>query len=139
MPWLTIIVWLVSYFISSKSGMSKGQAALVATGAAGAAYYLADPSNTDNVLGVSMGQAKTVPGDLDATTTAGGETVANPGILSTLGSLGTTTIDTIGKTAQAWGPVGTVGAVTAASGLRSDNNKRLWIGGAALVAVLLLK
>lgn len=52
MPWVTIAIWLVTYFLSSKKeGVSKGQAALMATGAAGAAYYLVDPANPDNLAG----------------------------------------------------------------------------------------
>lgn len=133
MPWLSIIVWLLSYFVASKNGASKGQAALLATGLAAGTYYLADPANTENVLGVTMGDAKTVPG---STTDVKPST---PGIVSTVGGLGSTLIEKTADVAKDWGPVGTVGAITAGAGLASGDNKWLWIGGAALLAVLMLK
>lgn len=52
MPWLSIIMWIVGFLISKKSGASNAQAAVLATGVAAATYVLADPANPDNYFGV---------------------------------------------------------------------------------------
>lgn len=82
MPWLSIIVWLVTFLLSSqKEGVSKGKAALLATGAALGTYYLADPSNPDNLL--SIGQTAG-----DAVTDANAGSVTNSGAAGALGTVG---------------------------------------------------
>lgn len=129
MAWLSIIVWLISYFLQTKNGVSSGKAALTATAAGMATYYLADPSNKDNVLGVSFGDSKTTPGDVSGST--GGSTQVLP-------SLGSTVATEVGSTLRSWGPLGTVGVVTAGTGALTDN-KWLLYGGAALLALLVLK
>lgn len=129
MPWLSIIVWLMSYFISTKNGMSSGKAALLATAAGLGTYYLADPSNKDNVLGISFGDTRATPGDVSgatqtATTAAGG--------------IGSTAVSEVGSTLRSWGPLGTAGVVATTTGALSDN-KWLMYGGIAVLAVVLLK
>lgn len=60
MPWMSIIVWLISFLLSSsKKGVSTGKAALIATGAALGTWLLVDPSNPDNFFGVGVGDAVT--------------------------------------------------------------------------------
>lgn len=131
MPWMSIIVWLVSYFMSTKSGMSKGKAAMVATGAGLATYYLADPSNSENILGITMGD-KTIagsPSESDGKATSGTASLPRGG-----GSI----VSEVGQTLRSWGPLGTAGVVGVTSGALSNNKWLLW-GGAAILAVLLLK
>lgn len=130
MPWLSIIVWLISYFISTKNGMSAGKAALVATAAGVGTYYLADPSNKGNILGVSLGDSKTTPGDVSGATV--------PTTQTTAPSLGSTALTEIGSTFRSWGPVGTAGVVATTTGALTDN-KWLLYGGAAVLAIALLK
>lgn len=131
MPWLSLIAFVLTFFISKKSGASTGTAALLAAGTGIGTYYLADPSNTDNVLGWSN-RAKQEPGSLTE-----GTKVANPP--PGLGSLGSNLVTQVGETARSWGPLGTVGAVAGVGGILSGNNKLLLYGGAALLAIVLLK
>lgn len=131
MPWLSIIVWIVSYFLSSKSGASKGQAALVATGAALGTYYLADPANPDNVLGVTMGGSKTVPGDTSQSTPDGS---SKPVTLPTLGS---SVVSEVGSTLRSWGPLGTTAVVGTATGAITGDSKWLWLAGGIGLFLLL--
>lgn len=129
MPWLSIIVWLVSYFLSTKNGMSSGKAALTATAAGLATYYLADPTNQDNVLGITMGDTKPTPGDVSGSTGT---------VTQTLGSLGTTAVSEVGSTLRSWGPLGTSAVAATTGGLLSDNKWLLW-GGVGLLALVALK
>lgn len=130
MPWLSIIVWLVSYFLSSKNGASSGKAALIATAAGLGTYYLADPANTENILGFSYGNTKATPGDVSGST--GAATTRAP-------SLGSTAVSQVGETLRSWGPLGTAGVVGVTAGALSGDNKWLWIGGAVLAALVVLK
>lgn len=131
MPWLSIIVWLVSYFMSTKSGMSKGKAAMLATAAGIGTYYLADPANSENLLGISMGD-KTVAGSASE---SDGKAVSGTGTLPTGGS---SIVSEIGSTLRSWGPVGTAAVTGVAGGALTDNKWLLW-GGLGLLAVLLLR
>lgn len=133
MPWLSIIVWLVSYFLSSKSGASKGQSALIATGAALGTYYMADPANPDNVLGVTLGGSKTTPGDTSQSSPDG---ASKPVTLPTLGS---SVASEVGSTLRSWGPLGTTAVVGTATGALTDDNKWLWLAGGAAVLLLLTR
>ena len=129
MPWLSIIVWLMSYFISTKNGMSSGKAALLATAAGVGTYYLADPSNRDNVLGLSFGDTRATPGDVSGATQAA---------TTAAGGIGSTAVSEVGSTLRSWGPLGTAGVVATTTGALSDD-KWLVYGGIAVLAVALLK
>lgn len=131
MPWMSIIVWLVSFLLSKASGASNGKAALLATGAGLATYYLADPSNTDNVLGLSFGEDKAIPGDPSATSGAGAAT-------SALGSFGKTAVSEAGSVLKSWGPTGTLGVVAGTTALASDDRSEWlpWIAGGAALFLL---
>lgn len=128
-PWLSIITWIVSYFLSSKSGASKGKSALIATGAAIGAYYLADPSNPDNVLGLKLGDSKTVPGDTSQSSPDGG---TKPVTLPTLGS---SVVSEVGSTLRSWGPLGTSAVVGTTTAALTGDNKWLWLAGGALLLI----
>lgn len=133
MPWLSIIVWIVSYFLSSKSGASKGQSALIATGAALGTYYMADPANPDNVLGVTMGDSKTVPGDTSQSTPDGATKPV------TLPSLGSSMVSEVGSTLRSWGPLGTTTVVGATTGALTGDSKWLWLAGGVGLLLLLTR
>lgn len=136
MPWLSIVMFVLSYFGSSKAGVSKGKAALIATAAAAGTYYLADPANTSNVMGISTdGWDKPIAGDV---TTEAPATGANAGTsLGAIGTVGKSIVETAGSVAKSWGPVGTMGAVGAVS-LLSGNKTWLWLA-LGVGAVFLLK
>lgn len=104
MPWTSIIVWLISFLVSKSSGASNGKAALIATGAGLASYYTIDPANKDNILGVTFGDSKTVPGN--PTVTSGSN-----GAVDGLASIGKTVVSTAGDTLKSWGPTGTLAVV----------------------------
>lgn len=144
MPWLSIISWLVTFLLSaSKKGVSAGKAAMIATGVAAGTYYLADPSNADNFLGIGRG-SKAIPGDPeDVIYTKGASTseaAANAGrtVVGALGSLAEITVHETGKTLRSWGPLGTVGAIAGVSALTSDKFAQYlpWIIGGGAVLLL---
>lgn len=146
MPWVSIAVWLISFFVSKSKGMSTGKAALVATGAGLASYYLVDPANKDNVFGVHFGDdgsanalsganavEKTVPG-------ATGETTGSGKIVSTLGGLATSAISETGSTLRSWGPTGTLGVIAGTTTLSQvTGSKWFWPVVIGIGALLLLK
>lgn len=149
MPWTSIIAWLVTYFFSKSQGVSSGKAALLATAAGIGTYYLADPANKENVLGITYpstgdtstlpstgGVDKTVPGSVTQTMPIGSQ------LISTAGGLLTTGIQEAGSTLKSWGPTGTLGVIagtTAVSSLAGSKPNWLLIGGIALGAILLLR
>lgn len=126
MPWMSIITWLLTFLMSKASGASSGKAALLATGAGLATYYLADPSNKDNVLGLSFGADKATPGDANVVK----DGVTAPDV-SKLGSFGSTAVSQVGETLRSWGPTGTVGVIAGAAAATSIDWKKWfpWIAG----------
>lgn len=139
MPWVTIIIWLLTYLLSSsKEGVSKGKAALIATGAAAAAYYVAEPTNANNLMGIGLADDKTVPGDPSVddsgVTTAGGtgKPVIAPAGTSSTGS-------TFSNLLSKWGPTAAVAAGGIATGAVLSDNKWLIWGALGLGAYLILK
>lgn len=133
MPWLSLIMWLVSFLVAKSKGASTSKAALLATGVGLATYYVADPANPDNLLGLSFGDesasgGKAIPGDPTADS---GKTGSE--------GFGSKALSEVGSTLRSWGPLGTLGVVAGTTGAATGNNTWLWIGGAALLAVLLLK
>lgn len=133
MPWMSIIVWLVTFLMSKSSGASNGKAALMATGAGLATYYLVDPVNKDNVLGISFGDDKATPG-LPATTLPGA-TVDT----STVGSFGKTALSEVGSTLRSWGPTGTLGVVAGTTAVTSGNSSKYIPWALGLGALYILK
>lgn len=138
MPWLTIIVWLVTFLLASqKEGTSKGKAALLATGAAVGTYVLADPSNPNNLLGIGQtnGEAKTA--DTAGSPTQSGATPT----LGTAGQLASTAMTTAGSVLTNPNTALTIGAGAAATGsgiFSSENLKKYapWLIGLAAIFIL---
>lgn len=138
MPWIQIIIFILSYFLSKKQGASDGKAALIAAGVTGVATYT---GLTDTIAGW-FGDA--------STTTAGSATTATVGqtgaILPTGGGLGSTGSGTTGisesvaDVLKSWGATGTAAVIgTTAVSTSSSLQKYLpylIIGG---VALLILK
>lgn len=128
MPWMSIIVWLVTFLLQKSAGASNGAAALAATGAGLATYYLADPSNKDNVFGLTFGDSKATPG---SPTITNGSNATTGG----LASIGKTFVSEAGSTLRDWGPTGTVGVIAGTTAVSSIKSK-WWpwlIGGAAIL------
>lgn len=101
---LTIIMMIISFFLSKKQGASTGAALGIAAGVGAASWFLADPSNPNSKWGdttakwFGMDRAK-------ATQVEGNSTAAN-----LLGK----SIDGVTDVAKSWGPAGVVGGAIAA-------------------------
>lgn len=153
MPWMSIIMWILSFVLAKSKGASTAEAALLATGVAAATYYVADPSNEDNLLGLgkeagSVGSAKNDPGSVTEQSTAAptgtdkADSSTAGSTVSTVGSVLSTGIKTAGSTLSSWGAAGTAGVIAttaAVGGLSNDSSKWLLWGGVALVALLILR
>lgn len=129
MPWMSIITWLLTFLLSKSKGLSTAESAMLATGAGLATYYLVDPANKDNVLGVSFGGDKDVPGSVNESVPG------NVQDTSSLGSFGKTVISETGSTLRSWGPTGTLGVVAGTAAVGSVKSE-WWpwiIGGAVLI------
>lgn len=53
MPWLSIIMFIVSFFLSKKSGATNAQAALTGAAVGGLTYLAVDPANPTNWFGIT--------------------------------------------------------------------------------------
>lgn len=130
MPWLSIFMFLISFYLSKKSGKSNAASALIGAAAGFGTYYLADPSNPDNLFQIGVDTSRVA----DATAPIG--TAVTPGTGS-IGDVFGKTIDATGKVLTSWGPTGTALVVgTTAAATSSSLSKYLpWIliGGAALL------
>lgn len=138
--WLTIIVWLVSYLLSYSKTKDAGKAALIATGAAAAAYYTVEPTNPDAVWGDAsrefFGMRPVDPTTVPTSGQKAGIGTNRPST-ATGSDLGSTAIKTTGDVLKSWGPAGTVGVVAGTKAVSSQSgNDLLWIGGAVLVFIL---
>lgn len=108
---LTIVMMIISFFLSKKKGASTGAALGIAAGVGAATWFLADPSNPNSKWGDTT--AKWFGMDRKRVT----ETAAQ----STAGNLLGKSIDTVGDVAKAWGPAGVTGAAVGIShGARSS-------------------
>lgn len=136
MPWLSILTFLLSFLTSKKKGMSTGAALLTGAAVSAATYYLADPSNPDNLFKI---------GQSTEASTAGAKPLTNPPPtdprsttwLQTAGDLAGKTISTTGDVLKSWGPTGTSLVLGTSAAVSSKN----WMLLAALAvgAFILLK
>lgn len=148
MPWLSIIMFVISFLFSKSKGASTAQAAGIGALAAGATYLVADPANADNLLGIgtqagSVGAKKTVPGSTSetSTVTSGAGTSTAGSLLTTGAGLADTAIKTTGSTLSSWGGAGTatvIGTTAAAGALTSSSFSKYlpWFAGGALLLLL---
>lgn len=141
MPWLTIIMALLSFFASKQSGASNTKA-LAMAGLAGAGTYAvthntdwgaANLGSLDGVTSTTSAATVLVGSDGQPVLDAAGNPVPAPSLITGLGS-------TVADTLKSWGGVGTaavVGTVAASSsGLFSSANLPWIIGGVALVFLM---
>lgn len=132
---ITIILWLLSYFLSKKAGAKSGTAALIATGVTAGAYYTgATKWAADGATSLISGGAKSTA--VPSTTANAGEASginAGTSALGTVGSVAGTAITTAGSVLSSWGAAGTAGVVATTAAVSDGlDSKWLWIGGAAL-------
>lgn len=135
MPWLSILMALITFFTSKKKdGSNTGQAALLGLAAGAGTYYVTHETEwgrdnlgfLDGVVKDKAGSA-VISGDSGAST---GGTVIRPPVVSTT----TNGWDVL----KDWGAAGTTGAVLAGTGTLKNDKWLLW-GGVALLAILLLR
>lgn len=143
MPWVSIIMALLAFFVSGGAKKEKRAKALVAAGAVGLGTYYAThetdwlprsiteldgaipPIKTPVILDETTGQPVTVAGSQVRPT------------VTTLPS-GATSSGGVWDTLKSWGAAGTAAVVGVGTGAVSGNNILL-LGGLALAAVILLK
>lgn len=138
MPWLTIIMALVSFFLSKKSGASNTKAALTAGLVGAGTYYVSHETD--------WGQANL--GSLDGVTPSTGDTTmtTDPATGTAIkipvnDSAGTAAGGLAGVLTQ-WGATGTatvIGATGAATGSGVFKSKWFWPAVIGLGALFLLK
>lgn len=142
MEWIvTIILWLLSYFLSKKKGASDGKAALIATGVTAGAYYTgATKYLADGATNLISGGADSTAAPSTTTTAGSTNSIGNGSSgWGTAGSVLSSTVGTAGDVLKSWGPTGTAGVI-ATTGLVAGSNKKLWLyAGLAVGAFLLLK
>lgn len=149
---IALIMALVSFFGSKKAGASDGEAAAIAGAAGLGTYYVSTEtewgkSMVDDIeswIGVTDSEgAPVLNGDgQPATVPEGAEVIRNEDgsvAKDENGNVLWKLVDSTGKVLTSWGPVGTAGVIGATSVATSDDDSTwLWIGAAALLAVVIL-
>lgn len=135
MPWLSIIMALVTFFLSGGQKKENRTRALLAAGLAGAGtYYLSHETDWgQRTLGEFDGVTGVLPDTVEAVKDAGGNPVTVGGAPVRVGT-GTGVLDVL----RDWGPAGTA-AVIGTTGVVGSGNKWLLYGGIALAALFLLR
>lgn len=152
--WISLIVTLITYFMSSKTGTSKGTSAAIAAAAGLGSYYLYDSGQLSSWFGSN---SWTDPNYVPAAGVTGGANVSTTGNgLPTIRTSDTDPsfvnptvtvkqsdglISNIGSVLKSWGPAGTaavVGTTAVVSGGATSLTTLLpWVlGGVALFMVL---
>lgn len=135
---ISLIVMLISYYISSKSGKSKGQSAAIAAAAGVGSYYALSPEglNLYNTGAKALGLDGTAAADAD------GKRVTSPTGVKSVSATGgiNGVVGTVGDVLKSWGPVGTAGVIgTTALTTQPSWQKYVPWALAGLGAYLLLK
>lgn len=156
--WLTLIMMLISYFASKKSGASSTKAALTASAVGLGTYYVA----TETKWGQSVEQAlddgweALVGEDGTAVKNQDGSTAYAPKgsvpkldasgapMYDSLGravvTLASDTVATTGKVLESWGPTGTAAVIgTTAAATGDSDSKWLWLAGGLAALFILSK
>lgn len=118
---ISLIVMLISYMLSAKSGKSKGTSAAIAAGAGLATYYATSPDGL-NLLG-KLDSANTGTVEGDPALNAEGSNVKK-GTSATIGLNGA--IGTAGDVLKSWGATGTA-AVIGTTAVASDSNLKKYL------------
>lgn len=95
--WIYLLIWLASFFISKKAGLSNAGAALAATGVTGVTAY-ATGDLQDWLTNVGEDTVNNAPEGAPADSTTG-----VPSGTTFLGRV----VDTAGNVLESWGPAGT--------------------------------
>lgn len=143
MTWIvTIITWLLSYFLSRKAGAKKGTAALIATGVTAGAYYSGAVDYLANGATslVSGGKVSTAGSSTSSTAGDVGKIASGSTGWGTVGTIATSALDNTSKVLREWGPVGTAGVIATTTAVTGGRNKTwMWLGLGAGVLLLLRK
>lgn len=154
---ISIIISLIGFFVSKKSGASTTEAALIGAGAGLGTYYVGTQTKWGQDLVASIdakwnpvvggdgspviypdGSVVTVPAGATPTRDANGSLVydATGKVVYTMGSLANQTVKTAGDVLTSWGPTGTA-AVIGTTALATSSDLKKWLpwlaGGAALI------
>lgn len=131
MPWLTLIMFIISFVTSKASGRSTGEALLTGTLAAGATYLLADPANPDNLFGVGVNTEGTAGADATPVVIPPAQTGSSSsnGIGSAFGKV----VDATGQVISDLGPTGLIAGGALVSGLTGNKALMWFLGGLAVV------
>lgn len=154
---ISIIIALIGFFVSKKSGASTTEAALIGAGAGLGTYYVGTQTEWGQDLVASIdakwdpvvdssgspviypdGSVVTVPSGATPQRDANGSLVydATGKVVYTLGTLAGKTVETAGTVLTSWGPTGTA-AVVGTTALATSGDRKKWLpwiaGGAALL------
>lgn len=139
--WLTLIMALISYFMSAKSGNSKGRSAAIAATVGMGTYFATQNSET---LASANESINNLFSSNSPASSSANEGVARDGVLVGAGATAGSAVSSLGSSAadvlKSWGPVGTAGVIVGTGAASSmDWDKWLpWLA-AGLGAYLLLK
>lgn len=136
MPWLSIILAILSFVMMKKKGVSDSAALLTAAAVGVGSYYTIDPAGPTDLF--EMGATTTSTGGSPDALNPADTASTSSSFLNTAGQVAGTTVTTTGEVLKSWGPAGTALVATTATGLATDNNWLIY-GGLAIAALLLLK
>lgn len=134
LPWTSIIAAIFSFLLSKSSGKSTGTSAAIAGAVGLGTYFLADPSNVDNLFGV---------GQPDTSEKATAPVISQDSSKSASGStnwadLGSKVVTTTGETLQSWGPTGTAAVIGTTALASSDSLTKYLPWGLGLAAAYII-
>lgn len=143
MPWLTIIMALLSFFISKKSGASNTKALLTAGLVGAGTYYVSHETDWGKAnLGSLDGVASSTTGSLAVLDADGKLVVGATGVPLTAQDTSKGVGSNVADVLKSWGGVGTatvVGTTAAAGGGFFSSKNMPYIIGAGILLALVLK
>lgn len=157
MPWLSIILALLAFFISKRNGASNTKALLTAGLTGAGSYYVTHETdwgaaNLGALDGVEpMATVPILDTDGNVITGPTGTPVVGPAVGSAVTTTptgatvpvsqgtGSGVVSTVGDVLKSWGGTGTAAVVGTAAVASSDNSRKYipWIIGGALALLLL--
>jgi hypothetical protein len=149
---ITMAIMVAIFLVMKYMGASNEEAALGALAGGAAAYYTIEPMNEDSIWGDTIGSwfgnsppdptiiptsGPTSPDDTVPVVITNPDGTKTPGWVDAFGRF----FDSAGNVLTSWGPTGTAGVILAGGAVSGGMDKTLkWvlIGGAAVLAVVLL-
>lgn len=118
--WITLIMMLISYFMSAKSGNSKGKSAAISAATGLGTYWATQNFDSLKDANSSINSVFSSSDPAVANATEGASRAAITGgaaaaVGSTVSSLGSSAAGVL----TSWGPTGTVGAIAGVSAAKS--------------------